>query len=82
MWLRSLTDFINDTDFAPHLVLVAVMLPWLAIIPLFVLVPPSEPEGNNRCTHWQERLEETQGRVSLAGPDQETDEEGPAAEQE
>lgn len=80
MALRHLTAFIRHTDFPPYLALTSVLLPWMAIVPLFFLTPASEPEGDNRCTHWQECHEQIEGTVTLSSPDQEADEDGPSSE--
>ena len=66
-----LGDYIDDI--VPELAFMSVIAPWIAIIPLFWITPASEPEGNNRCTHWQECSEELKGEIPLPSPNQETD---------
>ncbi len=67
-------------NFVPLLVILSVIVPWLAIIPLFFTTPPSEPVGDNCCRHWQECIEERNRMVSLPSPDQEGNEDGTTTE--
>jgi len=64
-------------------VLLAPLLGFLSIVPLFWLAPPAsaEPEGDDRCTHWEGCLEQVVPVVPLTGPDQEGNEDGTAAEE-
>ena len=65
-------------------VLLAPLLGFLSIVPLFWLAPAAtaEPEGDDRCTHWEGCLEEVESVVPLTGPDQEGNEDGTAPEEE
>ena len=64
----------------PLIVISAFVLPWLAIVPLFWITPPSEPEGDYSCRHWQECVEERNRRITLSGQNQESDKNGTTTE--
>ena len=63
-WVDDFDKLIEST------MTLVVILPWLALIPLFFITPrpPRKPVGNNCCTHWENCVEQAHCVIPSTGP--------------